>query len=99
MFQVATRMRESVRSSARAGQASNGEQAMKFEGGCYCKAVRYQSEGAPMFKGQAHSRECHSLPGGSPNVIVAMPEAGFKYTKGAPKKFKRADLPNGVTRE
>ncbi|SRR6476619_6282780 len=72
---------------------------MKFEGGCYCKAVRYQSEGEPVFKGQCHCRECQYLTGGSPNVIMAMPESGFKYTKGAPKAFKRKDLPNGVTRE
>ena len=72
---------------------------MKFEGGCYCKAVRYQAEGEPVFKGQCHCRECQYLTGGSPNVIMAIPESGFKYTKGAPKKFKRADLPNGVTRE
>jgi len=24
---------------------------MKFEGGCYCKAVRYQAEGELVFKG------------------------------------------------
>ncbi len=56
---------------------------MKFEGGCYCKAVRYQSEGEPVFKGQCHCRECQYLTGGSPNVIVAMPEAGFKYERRA----------------
>ncbi len=72
---------------------------MKFEGGCYCKAVRYEAEGEPMFKGQCHCRECQYLTGGHPNVIMAMPEAGFTYTKGAPKTFKRKDLPNAVTRE
>lgn len=72
---------------------------MKFEGGCYCKAVRYQAEGEPMFKGQCHCRECQYLTGGHPNVIMAMPESGFKYTKGAPKAFKRKDIPNAVTRE
>ncbi len=72
---------------------------MKFEGGCYCKAVRYQAEGESMFKGQCHCRECQYLTGGHPNVIMAMPESGFKYTKGAPKSFKRKDIPNAVTRE
>jgi hypothetical protein len=72
---------------------------MKFEGGCYCKAVRYQAEGEPMFKGQCHCRECQYLTGGHPNVIMAMPESGFRYTKGAPKSFKRKDIPNAVTRE
>ena len=64
---------------------------MKFEGGSYCKAVRYQAEGEPMFKGQSHCRECPYVTGGHPNVIMAMPETGFRYTKGTPKSFKRKD--------
>jgi len=72
---------------------------MKFEGGCYCKAVRYQGDGEPMFKGQCHCRECQYITGGHPNVVMAIPQAGFKYTKGAPKAFKRKDLANPVTRE
>jgi hypothetical protein len=28
-----------------------------------------------------------------------MPESGFTYTKGSPKKFRRDDLPNPVTRD
>ena len=30
---------------------------------------------------------------------MAMPESGFKYTKGAPKAFRRSDLDNPVARE
>jgi hypothetical protein len=30
---------------------------------------------------------------------MGMPEAGFAYTKGGPKAFRRADLENPVTRE
>src|SRR5512139_2423865 len=99
MFQVATRMRASVRSSAQVGQAFARRTTMKFEGGCYCKAVRYQAEGEPMFKGQCHCRECQYITGGHPNVIMGMPEAGFVYTQGKPKAFRRKDLPNPVTRE
>ncbi len=72
---------------------------MKFEGGCYCKAVRYQAEGEPMFKGQCHCRECQYITGGHPNVIMAMPESGFKWTKGKPKAFTRTDIANPATRE
>jgi len=72
---------------------------MKVEGGCYCGALRYQSEGEPLFKGQCHCRECQYISGGHPNVVMGMPEARFAYTKGSPKGFRRGDLPNPVTRE
>ena len=72
---------------------------MKIEGGCYCGALRYQSEGEPLFKGQCHCRECQYISGGSPNVVMGMPEASFKYTKGSPKGFSRRDLKDAVTRE
>jgi hypothetical protein len=72
---------------------------MEIEGGCYCGAVRYRVEGDPLFKGQCHCRECQYISGGSPNFFMAMPGAGFAYTKGSPKEFRRGDLENPVTRE
>ena len=72
---------------------------MKIEGGCYCKAVRYVAEGDAIFSGQCHCRECQYISGGLPNVVMGMPESGFKYTKGTPKGFKRSDLKDPVTRE
>ena len=72
---------------------------MELEGGCYCGAVRYKTAGDAMFKGQCHCRECQYASGGSPNIVMAMPESGFSYTKGAPAAFRRPDLDNPVTRE
>ena len=72
---------------------------MEVEGGCYCGALRYRATGEPMFKGQCHCRECQYISGGHPNVVMGMPQAGFKYTKGSPKAFSRKDLPAPVTRE
>lgn len=72
---------------------------MKVEGGCYCGAVRYVADGDPIFNGQCHCRECQYISGGSPNVVVAIPEVAVKYTKGAPKVFKRSDLESPVARE
>lgn len=72
---------------------------MHIEGGCYCKGVRYSMEGEPVFKAQCHCRECQYLTGGSPNVFMAVPDAGFSYTAGTPKQFQRTDIDNAVTRE
>lgn len=72
---------------------------MKLEGGCYCGKVRYVAEGEPMMKAQCHCRECQYITGGSANTFLIMPIAGFAYTADAPKRFRRSDLENAVTRE
>lgn len=72
---------------------------MKLEGGCYCGAVRYETEGEPVLKAQCHCRECQYISGGAPNMFMLMPRERFRYTKGAPKTFKRTDIDPAVTRE
>jgi len=72
---------------------------MEVEGGCYCGAVRYKAEGDSVFNAQCHCRECQYLTGGSPNMFMAMPSAGFSYTQGTPSAFTRSDIDNPVTRE
>jgi hypothetical protein len=72
---------------------------MKLEGGCYCGKVRYEAEGEPLLKAQCHCRECQYVTGGAPNLFIAMPVAGHRYTKGTPRTFARSDLDKPVTRE
>jgi hypothetical protein len=72
---------------------------MEIEGGCYCGAVRYKAEGDALFKGQCHCRECQYISGGQTNIVMAMPDSNFVYTKGEPKTFRRSDLESPVTRE
>jgi hypothetical protein len=54
---------------------------MQFEGGGYCLALRYVPEGEPEMKAQCHCRECPCITGGAPKVFVAIPIAGFTYTR------------------
>jgi hypothetical protein len=72
---------------------------VKIEGGCYCRALRFESEGEALFKGQCHCRECQYISGGHPNAVMGMPASGFRWTQGSPKLFSRSDLEQPVTRE
>ena len=72
---------------------------MNVEGGCYCGSVRYKAEGEPLFKTQCHCRICQYIAGGSPNVVMGMPETGFAYTKGSAKLYQRGDPSDPATRE
>ena len=58
---------------------------MKIEGRCYCGGVRYEADGDPLFKAHCYCRECQYISGGSPNIVMGMPESGFTYTQGSPK--------------
>ena len=71
---------------------------MGIKGGCYCGDIRYESEGEQQGSLQCHCRECQYITGGSPNLIMVVPEDGFKFTKGVAKKFARSDLETPVTR-
>lgn len=70
-----------------------------MDGGCYCGALRYRAEGKPVMKAQCHCRECQYISGGAPNMFMLMPPEGFRYVKGTPKTFRRADIDDAVTRE
>lgn len=72
---------------------------LELQGGCYCGAVRYTVAGTPLAKGQCHCRECQYISGGAPHLFLLMPADGFRYTKGAPRRFSRNDLEQPVTRE
>lgn len=72
---------------------------MTLTGGCYCGNIRYKCEGDILVKGMCFCRECRHISGGGPNVLMAMPDAGFSYTKGQPSQFTRGDIEAPATRE
>src|ERR1700761_1334919 len=68
-------------------------------GRCYCGAVQYELDSAPIEMGQCHCRECQYITGGGANYFMMAPSAGFRWTAAEPKDFTRSDLDHGVTRQ
>ena len=71
---------------------------MKLTGRCYCGDIKYEFEGEVQGALQCHCRECQYITGGNPNVVMVLPEAGFRFLKGEPKPFARNDIDSPVTR-
>ena len=71
---------------------------MVVTGHCYCGEISYESAGEIQNSIQCHCRECQYITGGSPNLIVIVPEEGFRFTKGTPSEFSREDLETPVKR-
>ncbi len=72
---------------------------MAIQGGCYCGEVRYEAAGEPVMRAQCFCRECQYITGGDSLLVLGVPEAGFRLTRGALKPFRRSDLAKPVTRE
>jgi hypothetical protein len=68
-------------------------------GGCLCGAVRYESEGEPVFSLQCHCRDCQRSSGTAYIAAIRVPSAGFRITKGMPRRYVgNADSGNEITR-
>ena len=71
---------------------------MKLAGRCYCGDIKYEFDGEVQGALQCYCRECQYITGGNPNVVMVVPESGFKITQGQPSAFARSDLERPVTR-
>jgi len=62
-----------------------GANKSKYEGGCYCGAVRYQIVGPPAWSGHCHCRSCQLALGGAFVTWAKIAAEDFSVTKGRVK--------------
>ena len=66
-----------------------------FEGGCYCGAVRYRINTAPVWSGHCHCRSCQMALGGAFVTWAKVASEDFAVTKGEIRTVQKTP---GVTR-
>jgi hypothetical protein len=70
-----------------------------FQGGCACKAIRYDVSAEPFAVMECHCRDCQYASGGAATVAVVLPKPAFALTKGTPKAYTvTGDNGGAVTR-
>ena len=72
---------------------------MGFQGGCACKAIRYEASAEPMAVMNCHCRACQYASGGGYTTAVVLPPGTLKVTKGKAKGYSsKGDSGKTVTR-
>ena len=61
---------------------------LPLPGGCHCGALRYELSAPPLMIYNCHCANCQKITGSAFVVSATIPEAAFKFTKGAPKKIE-----------
>ncbi len=64
----------------------------KITGGCYCGAIRYESDEPPVSAGICHCRECQRITGSAFLTVAGFSLTGFRYTKGNPKLNRSSSI-------
>ncbi len=67
----------------------------KFEGGCYCGAVRYEIVGPPAWAAHCHCRSCQLAAGGAFVTWAKVAAENFAVTKG---EIKCCEKSRGIKR-
>ena len=57
------------------------------QGGCACKAIRYEVSAEPLAVMDCHCRDCQYASGGACTTAVVIPKGAFKLLKGSPKRY------------
>jgi hypothetical protein len=72
---------------------------MAFQGGCACKAVRYDVSADPIAVMNCHCRACQYASGGGYTTAVVVPRGTLTVTKGSAKSYtSTGDSGGKVTR-
>lgn len=73
----------------------------KVSGGCLCGSVRFECDKDKLFGGTiCHCRDCQFVSGGSPALVVAVPDDGLNLQQGDLKSFSvKGASGNDVTRK
>ena len=71
----------------------------RFEGGCFCGAIRYECSSEPLFMINCHCRDCQRMSGSAYAAILSMPKGAFALVKGKPEVYTAtADAGSTVSR-
>jgi hypothetical protein len=57
-----------------------GDVTIPFTGGCFCKAIRYESRAAPKFTANCHCKDCQRFSAGAFVSVFAVPVEAFTVT-------------------
>jgi hypothetical protein len=70
-----------------------------FQGGCACKAIRYEVSSEPFAVMECHCRDCQYASGGAAATVAIVPRPAFTLTKGTPKAYTvKGESGGNVTR-
>ena len=61
---------------------------MIYTGGCFCGALRFQSDAKPVETGYCHCSICRKTTGAPLLAFASFPVSKFAYTKGNPTVFR-----------
>jgi hypothetical protein len=57
-------------------------------GGCYCGAVRYEADGAPLHRTLCHCTDCRRIAGAPAVAWFSVARNALRFTQGAPVLFR-----------
>lgn len=72
---------------------------MILTGGCFCGALRFEIDGPMRMRGLCLCRTCQKVSGGAGNLFIGLEADAFRYTRGEPRRFSRAETADAPERE